>query len=204
MNSNATYVDSCSNFATSSCSTGMHLNNINAYQTPNLQNCVDLQNNQQNNLQTNVNGNLTNNILIKNAGIYGNNYTTCANLVSMRTNSNHNLVDEVYLPSPYASTRIQMPKTNLDVETGLKLDHQQQQILIENNKKSFSNIYDIPQQQCLQSAANQMKQANNQNRNNSMSIVSLLIVNKLLLNKLIIDPNSFSLSAVLCVAFSGL
>lgn len=170
MNSNGTYVDNCSNFATSSCSTGMH---VNAYQTPN---CTgDLMQQQQ---QQNTAANIANNLLLKNSGIYGNNYTTCTNLLSMRPGSNHNLVDDVYgnsyLPSPYASTRIQLPAntTVLDNETSLKLDHQAQQMLIE--KKSFSNIYDIPQanQQC--NAAKQLQA--NQNRNNSISIVSRTLV----------------------------
>ena len=162
MNSNGTYVDS---FATSSCSTGMH---VNAYQTPNC----DLQNAVSN--AANLTSNISSNLLLKNSGIYGNNYTTCTNLLtSLRPGSNHNLVDDVYgnnyLPSPYAATRIQLPANiTLDNETHtLKLDHQQ--LLLD--KKTFSNIYDIPQQQC---ATNQQKQNNqiNQIRNNSISIVS--------------------------------
>lgn len=172
MNSNGNYVDSCSNFATSSCSNGMH---VNAYQTPN---CTELATAvQQNTNAANITNNIANNLLLKNSGIYANNYTTCTNLLNLRPGSNHNLVDDVYgnnygnnyannyLPSPYASTHIQLP-TCLD-ETSLKLDHQQQQILID--KKSFSNIYDLPQQ-----CANQTNQpkSNNPNRTNSISIVS--------------------------------
>lgn len=164
-------MDSCSNFATSSCSTaGMH---VNAYQTPNCT-AINGEHLQQTAVNTpNMTNNIPGNLMLKNAGIYGNNYTTCTNLV-IRPGSNHNLVDDVYLPSPYASTRIQ-----LDNETShLKLDHQQQLSMME--KKSFSNIYDIPQAQCNQQAANQQQkqlqqQQNNQqqNRNNSISIVSI-------------------------------
>lgn len=170
MNSNGTYVDNCSNFATSSCSTGMH---VNAYQAPNCAGVTAGDLLQQQQQQQNA-ANIANNLLLKNSGIYGNNYTTCTNLLGMRPGSNHNLVDDVYgngyLPSPYASTRIQLPANTgvLDNETSLKLDHQQQQMMME--KKSFSNIYDIPQanQQC-----NGQKQLQaNQNRNNSISIVS--------------------------------
>ena len=148
----------------------------NAYQTPN---CTgDL-------LQQNTAANIANNLLLKNSGIYGNNYTTCTNLLNMRPGSNHNLVDDVvygdgYLPSPYASTRIQLPANGgaLDSETSLKLDHQQQQMLME--KKSFSNIYDIPQanQQC--NGAKQLQA--NQNRNNSISIVSSVFGEKIFID----------------------
>lgn len=146
---------------------------VNAYQAPNCAGVTAGDLLQQQQQQQNA-ANIANNLLLKNSGIYGNNYTTCTNLLGMRPGSNHNLVDDVYgngyLPSPYASTRIQLPANTgvLDNETSLKLDHQQQQMMME--KKSFSNIYDIPQanQQC-----NGQKQMQaNQNRNNSISIVS--------------------------------